>query len=229
MELKRSHSWRAVDGYQHRFTYNGFLNCSCGALIYTKYRREDYYVCKDRCGAHYQRRDRLEPLLDELLTQRLTRVGYLRLILKTLRQKRPSINTEALNDQLKRLEAKRLRVLDSYFEGVLSTVERDEKLNEILVNKRMITNALARELPQREITVEALVSAFAPFREFEFLERADKRKLLNTITPSIVAANYEISGLWIGIRDGHMGKDSLVDAFLTLKTRLWLPLSLKAA
>jgi hypothetical protein len=72
IELKKSPHWRTREGYESRFTYRGLLRCSiCEGLIYTKFRRADYYICKARhmthtCVAKYMRRETLETQLDSL-------------------------------------------------------------------------------------------------------------------------------------------------------------------
>lgn len=208
MELKKTNHWRTRDGYEHRFAYNGFMNCVCGGLVYTKFRRVDYYICKDKCGVGYMRRDRLEPELDRLFAERLTRPLFLQGIVKGLQAQQPANNTERLTEQLKQIEGKRQRVLDSYFEGILSIPERDNKLNEINTNRRVVSDLIARERPRVEVTAETLAKAFAPFKEFDLLSRDDKRQLLNTITPSIVVADYEVKGLFVGLQENLTGRDS---------------------
>src|ERR1043165_198936 len=64
LDTKKLKAWRHIEGFKHRFTYNGFLICLCGSRIYSGNRGGDYYFCRDRCGARYMRRDRLEQALD---------------------------------------------------------------------------------------------------------------------------------------------------------------------
>jgi len=210
MDLKRENSWRSRESYEPRFTYNGYLNCICGSLIYTKYRRDDYYICRDRCGVHYMRRDKLEPALDALFGKRLTNPLFLRRhILAPLAQKRaPQGNARLLRTRLESLESKRKRILDGYFDEVITAEERELRLNDVDRERSTITAILTRQTPARILDLDRLVDVFTPFAEFELLSRGDKRRLLNTITPSIVAANYEISGLWIGLDETHMDRDS---------------------
>jgi DNA invertase Pin-like site-specific DNA recombinase len=229
LDLKKQNSWRHIEGYEHRFTYNGYLNCECGALIYTKYRRDDYYVCKVRCGASYMRRDRLEPMLDKLFTRDLTRPRFLQKIVKAMKQK-PTGNQERYAEQLKSLEAKRQRVLSAFYDGVIDVQERESKLAEIATSRRVLIGMAERERPIPQVTVESLAGAFAPFMEFDLMNRNDKRRLLNTITPSVVAANYRVSGLWMA--SGVVPDMNLVEmaypATARLTGRLWLKLDIAA-
>jgi DNA invertase Pin-like site-specific DNA recombinase len=230
LDLKKQNSWRHIEGYEHRFTYNGYLNCECGALVYTKYRRDDYYVCKVRCGASYMRRDRLEPMLDKLFTRDLTRPRFLQKIVKAMKQKEPTGNQERYAEQLKGLEAKRQRVLSAFYDGVIDVQERESKLAEIATSRRVLIGMAERERPVPQVTVEALAEVFAPFMEFDLLGRNDKRRLLNTITPSITAANYRVSGLWMA--SGVVPDMNLMEMACFrpegLQGRLWLKLDLAA-
>lgn len=216
MDLKRQNSWRVLEGYQQRFTYNGYLNCTCGALNYTKHHRADYYICSERCGTKYMRRDRLESALGTLFTKRLTSPSFLkRHILEPLEEKRgPQNNQALLESQLQSLEAKRKRILDGYFEGVISATEREQRIADVDREIGIISGLLSRELPAKQMDLETLSAAFAPFVQFDWLNREDKRKLLNTIAPTITVANYQIEGLWIGIDGGdnltHKDRGSLI-------------------
>lgn len=181
----------------HRFTYNGFLLCGeCQSLLYTKYRRDDYYVCKVRCGAPYQRRDVLEPKLDKLFTTYLTRPTFLKKMVKMMKRPQQD-NSERLIAQLKSLDAKSQRILDAYFEEVINARERDRRQSDVLRERKIVADLLERERPRPTATLETLVAAFSPFAEFDLLNREDKRQLLNTLTPSILASKYRIAGLWI--------------------------------
>lgn len=194
---QKRETFQRMNSNPHRFTYNGFLLCGeCKSLLYTKYRRDDYYVCKMKCGAPYQRRDRLEPKIDKLFTTYLTRPAFLKKIVKSLKKPQQD-NSAALQSQLKSLDAKRQRILDAYFDGTIDTAERDLRQNKVLTERRAIAGMLERERPQPSVTLETLAEAFSPFAEFDMLNREDKRQLLNTLTPSIVASKYRVAGLWI--------------------------------
>lgn len=211
LDLKRKHFQRLNSG-PHRFTYNGFLLCGdCRALLYSRFRGDDYYTCKSRCGAPYQRRDTLDSLLDKLFTKRLTSPSFLkRHILAPLAKTKPSEDDSgALRTQLTALEGKRERVLSAFFDGIISVAERETRLSAILVETRAIQGMLARCKPTPTLSVETLAQAFAPFVEFDLLNRDDKRQLLNTLTPEIVVSRYEVKGMFIGIDQRHTAADYL--------------------
>jgi len=230
ISTKGVNNWRYQEDYEHRFTYNGFLTCVCGSLIYTKYRRDDYYICRDRCGAKYMRKDRLESELDRLFTKRLTKPSFLkRHVLAPLKQKtQPAGNTALLLTQLESLQGKRKRILDSYFDGTIQMAERQDRIASVETERKTIEGILARQIPAKQLTVEVLAETFAPFMEFDLMNRAEKRRLLNTLTPSIVAKDYQIDGMWIGLAGGN--DESLTDTGLVIATpsRLYLPLKIAA-
>lgn len=195
MDLKKEHHWR-MNSNPHRFTYNGFLLCGeCGSLLYTKSRREDYYVCKTRCGAKYQRRDILDPKLDRLFTRDLTRPAFLKRIVRAMKQTPVRNDTERLLAQLTALAAKEQKIHNAYFDDVINETERDVRKADVARERKVIEGMLARQKPQVLVTAESLASVFSVFAEFDLLGREDKRTLLNTLTPKIEASNYAVKGL----------------------------------
>jgi DNA invertase Pin-like site-specific DNA recombinase len=222
LDLKRARHWRTRPDYEHRFTYNGFLTCSkCGSLIYTKYRRDDYYVCKGRhivkiCDVSYMRRDRLEPKLDNLFANRLTDSSFLRELAEEMEssasRQSNAVRIARLQSEIESLESKRGRILDAYFEGVISSQERDLRLAKIDRDLHATQELLLREKPSVTLSVDSLVSLFSPFFEWQYLKRDDKRRILSTIVPDIRVADYQVSGLYLlppcGDNVTHTGKGS---------------------
>jgi DNA invertase Pin-like site-specific DNA recombinase len=224
MDLKRENSWRSRTDVARRYSYNGYLNCTCGSLVWTKRFRDDYYVCRDKCGAHYMRRDRLELILDDLFSRRLTDPEFLdRQILTPLESESAlQRNTSLLQSQIASLEGKRKRILDGYFEGIISSAERDERIGQADRELRIVAGLLAKDAPAEHFTLDALCAAFRPFVQFDLLNRNDKRILLNTLAPKIVVKDYQVDGIWISL-DGdkctHTDKGLLTAARHYLKLR----------
>jgi len=221
LEVKKQQAWRYIEGFQHRFTYNGFLICECGARIYTANRGGDYYLCKDRCGARYMRRDRLDPYLDQTFARKLTSPAFLRERLVTARKHSSPADRDRLGEQMQRLTGKRQRVLDSYFEGVISAEERDSRLATIQRDLKIASEMLERQKPQR-FDVDRLAGIFRAFRSFDELQRDQKRRLLNAIMPAIEVKDYFVKGISIGICE----RRSCVASPGT--DRIYLPLRLAA-
>jgi DNA invertase Pin-like site-specific DNA recombinase len=194
LDLKKEKSWRHIEGFEHRFTYNGFLACACSSTIYTKYRRDDYYICRDRCGAHYMRRDRLDPQLDLVFAKRLTSASFLKARVKTLKQDRKGVDREKLAAQLDSLASRRQRILDSYFEGVINPTERDTRLAEVERQRKVAADLIERTVPAG-FDVDRVAKVFRAFVSFDELKRDRKRSLLNTITPEIIVKDYVIEGV----------------------------------
>lgn len=224
LNLKKERRTKPVS----RFIYNGFLSCTlCEGLIYTKYRRADYYVCKARhithtCTAGYMRKERLEPELDALFTKRLTNPRVLQKLVKGLNKKRPTADTEKLSERLSSLTTKKQRILDYYFEGGITAQERDSRVAEIGHEERTLSGLLAKHQPNPDLETDRLVELFSVFTEFDMLERNEKRALLGAIAPEILVAQYRIDGLFFSL-------DVNPAAVVSLKAeRIWLPLEIAA-
>lgn len=203
--MKKNFHWRTSPGYEQRFTYNGYLECGCQNPIYTKYRRDDYYVCKVRCGAPYMRRDRLDPFIDQLFAKRLTNERFFNQIANS--KPRGQANLEQVRRQLESLSGKRERVLDAYYDDVITRQERDRKVAEIDREKQALSGLLCREEPAR-VDPDLLWKQFKVFKQFDLLSRSQKRRLLNTIGPRITVMNYQIEGLSIGLPESLMDTGS---------------------
>lgn len=225
IEMKKSRHWRTNKDYESRFTYRGLLSCAiCNGLVYTKYRRLDYYVCKARhikhtCVAGYMRREVLEAGLDRLFADYLTSAKFLREIEREQKRTRPQANTGNLEAQLHTLTGKRQRVLDSYFEGVISQLERDERLTKVESESRIISGLLAKQKPQ-QIEARSLAKVFQVFVRFKKLDRDQKRRLLTTLAPEIMVADYQIKGLYFGTEENHSR------TVYAAPERIFLPLSI---
>lgn len=225
MDLKRLKHSRINSKASHRFTYNSFLNCFCGATLYAKAFGVDYYACKNRCGLPFQRRDRLEPLLHSIFADRLTSRNFLRRYVmpavKGLNRSKGDIGS--MHQQLQALNSKRQRILDTYFEGVITLSERDNRIAGVDRDRTAIETILARDRPKGDVTLDTVVSAFQAFVEFDLLSRDDKRKLLNIVSPQITVSKYEVRGMSLCLETIR------TDGDYHETDRIWIPLGLKAA
>ncbi|PYS89716.1 MAG: hypothetical protein DMF64_17005 [Acidobacteria bacterium] len=188
---------------ERRYTYNGFLSCACcGALVYTHHRRADYYICKGRkllntCQTHYMRRDLLDPKLDELFAARLRDIRLWHALAAdvTRRAQAGDQKPEQLTDELNRMETRRARVLDAYFDGIIDIAERDERLRKIDGELSAVRTALSSIRPPEHLSPAALAEFFEQFDDFAILQRTQKRALLSATVPEISVANYVVTGL----------------------------------
>src|ERR1035438_1753064 len=205
MDLKQRKHWRSRPGYEHRFTYNGFLTCSiCGEVVHTALAGRDYYACKGRrtdhlCQSNYMGRERLEGVLDGLFAKRLTSPQFLEgcvdQVLQRTELRESATKIERLTAEVDQLRRKRERVIDGFIEGVIENGERDRRLAAIDDGIRLAQGALNREEGSPALAPEQLIEAFAPLAEWEFWTRDQKRQILSTMVPDIRVADYKIDSI----------------------------------
>lgn len=219
IETKRRRHWRAQP-HHHRYTYNGFLVCSqCGEPIYTKVGYTDYYACKGRvrqksCHTIYMRRDALDSKLDRLFSVRLTDEDFLSGLLEQIEQRSSQNDSpqriERLTSGIQGLEQKRTRVMDAYFEGDISTVDRKDRVAKIDREIETMRDLLFKETPLPSLSLDTVSKAFASFCEFEYLERDDKRQLLSALAPEIRVADYHLESISYSDNAILSGKGSII-------------------
>jgi site-specific DNA recombinase len=205
MDLKQKKHWRSRSGYEHRFTYNGYLTCLCGEPIHTANARRDYYVCRGRTIAHvcdtkYMARKKLEPILDTLLSESLVSPGFLESCIRELKRRSESnesaVRVRHLTSEIERLGKKHARVIEAFFDDVVTREVRDERLATIERETKAAKELLAKEvLPVSLDSVSALTKALAPLAEWRFWGREEKRTLLAALVPDIRVADYKIESL----------------------------------
>ena len=209
MDSKSRNHWRYRPDTRHVFVYRGFLRCGeCGELLYGLNRRNDYYVCRQRCtspkseqrcASPTMRRERLEPKLDELLSHKLTDRAVLHSLIESLEQRHEAGGSRArmarLEAALRKLQEKRQRVLDGYFEAVLTKEDRDLRLAAIDQDIRVSEDMLMRETPSVGLTLKYLLVAFAPLFRWKMLGMEDKRKILAATVPEIHVRDYAVFGV----------------------------------
>ncbi|MBZ5700238.1 MAG: recombinase family protein [Acidobacteriia bacterium] len=229
MDAKSRLHWRSQPDRNHPFTYNGFLICAeCQALIYGHFRRAHYYLCKrrasaagsgERCVSVIMRRDKLEPKLDDLFGYQLTSRSFIGRLIGEIEKK---YNSGAIRCRIARLEGevgklrvKRERILDSFFEGVLTREERNVRLASIEKQTRLAEEMLMRETPAPKLSAGEIATAFSPLFDWPVLGRESKRRILAATVPEIHVSNYVVSGvavqapvLSIGDGDTRTGRDS---------------------
>lgn len=221
---KRDRHIRARRSTESRFIYHGFLACSlCGKAEHTRTYTSsksglvsDYYVCSakgsyisnkknlipadDRCGSVYMRRERLEEKLDGIFGTRLTDRGFLRELVEEFESRVKSKGSEKiiarLQANLRRLEEKRQRILDGYFEGVIPRDDRDARVSAMEQERALVMATLEEEVPSHPgIGIEQLVALFRPLFTWKTLHLESKRRILFALVPEIKVANYVVAGM----------------------------------
>jgi len=213
-----------------KFTFNGFLWCAkCGARLHTFRNQFNrfYYICsnykrKNDAGERlcqatgFLNRDKLEARLDDLVARVLRDPKVLRRVhrehVRQLEARSPERDRARLQSQVEALGAKRRRIIDSYLEGVLVKEERDARLGAVDRDVRAANLALARTRPVPAWTPMELAEIFAPFGNWEFLSRTEKRRLLATVAPAFHVADYEVVSLYLaGIKvEAGINRDNRV-------------------
>jgi DNA invertase Pin-like site-specific DNA recombinase len=236
LSQKRDRHLRARHSTDSRFTYHGFLACSaCGSAEYPKtYTSQksglvsDYYVCsakgsyisnkrnpipfEDRCATVYMRRDRLEEHLDGIFATRLTDRGFLEAIVEQFEARVKGKGSEKkiarLQAQLGRLEEKRQRILDGYFEGMIPRDDRDGRVSAVERDRALVVAALEEEVPSHPgIGVQQLVALFRPLFTWRTMHVDSKRRILFSLVPEIKVANYVVDGMSLLVPPGPGGEN----------------------
>jgi DNA invertase Pin-like site-specific DNA recombinase len=205
MDLKQSKHWRTQGHIERRFTYNGFLTCSeCGEVVHTVLARRDYYACKGRrtlhtCRTSYMGREKLESALDNIFAGRLTNPEFIANCVRELQQRNQANDSAAviqrLTSEISTLQARRLRVIDSFVEGIIEREERDRRLALFDRDIKTAGESLLREAPAAPLDLVALLEAFAPLGEWEHWTRDQKRLVLASIVPEIRVADYKVESI----------------------------------
>lgn len=197
------------------FLYRGLLACECGLNVYTfaNGRGHHFYYCRswnpqrradhEKCNNGFMEVKRLERLLDAAIAERLTDADVLvravRSYLKSLdhswRRSQPDV--AALSARLEQLQQKRVRILESYYDGHIGKPDRDARLtvldSEIATADRVLNAPAAisaTALP--EAAVVAIVETFA---EWPFIQRASQREVLEKLSPKFYVRKYGIEGV----------------------------------
>ena len=208
--VKTRRHWKHSAKRIGHFTYSGFLICGeCDSPVYGKFASNFYYFCRYRpgprksdgfrCPTSYMRREKLETKLDGMLETKFTDRAFITDLLRDVEEKSEASTARErvarLELEIRKLREKRERILDSYFEGLLSRAERDQRLLDVDTRRRMTEEMLLREAPAPTTTVRALMTAFAPLFDWQYLDRDSKRRILAVTVPEIHVANYSVRGV----------------------------------
>lgn len=206
---KTRRHWKHRPGVEQRFTYNGFLLCAdCDSSVYGRNASGFYYACRRRftpredgfrCATSYMQRDRLETKLDAIFSERLTDRQFVTDLLGDFDTKSDTAKARGriarLELEMAKLREKRVRVLDAFFEALLSRAERDERIAQVDAQVRATEDMLMREAPIPKVSLRMLMTAFAPLFDWRFMNRENKRRILAVTVPEIRVSNYQVRGI----------------------------------
>jgi len=211
---------RAVNKAKGRpqFTYNGFLRCGdCDAPLYTHHSGTYYfYYCSSKrkakdCTNKYMLRNKLEPKIDSLVEKHLIEPSFLSPIIESYLDRQASgldPSQETINERLESLQKKRSRVLDSFFDGTITKEERDRALRGI--QEEDVAFKKITPLKSKSFTPDQIMEAVSVFREWSFLDRTHKRRLLDQLVPEIYIHRYSIKGLTLRVDGDKLNRSKTV-------------------
>ena len=237
MEGKARNRRRARRDNPNRFTYSGFLTCGdCAELIYTWSAStsgdKDFYICKSHhvrekrkrairglepCANRCMLRKKLEPKIDGVLSGTLCDQNFLERVIaeynEELRRHAPAapVDQSTLVARIKALQEKRRRILDTFFDSMITKSERDQRVEEV-EREISVYNRLAQQFasePQGPalLDLDAVLALIQPFAEWEFLGRDDRRALLQILCPEISVTCYEIKHLRLNVDPETNGRN----------------------
>jgi len=230
--LKKEKHWRSYAEPPNRYTYNGFLTCGdCANVLYTHTAKDEFYVCKSRntresrlratrglipCSNRYMLRKKLEPKIDFLLAEKLREPEFLSRVVEEFNAgaqnsaSTAATQRAAIDRKLASLEAKRQRILETFFDGAIDKPERDTRIaqvdSEVVAFRRILLDTIAAVPDVR--TEAEIEEALEPFAEWEFLEREDKRALLRAVCPEIRVERYIVKSLMLNLVAEGCNEDS---------------------
>ena len=225
LEQTRTTVLRSRKDHTELFTYRGFLFCGddeCGLVLYgnqttsrtgklTPGRR--FYFCKSlhpyrrpkdgwRCSNKHMVSGKVDAAIDALIQDKLTTSEFLLEALKAYNDsltdgwQKGQGNRGSIKNRIVRLETRRNRVLESFYDGVISKQERDEKLKTVSQDLESLRAVLdeADNTPQT-LDPEVVLSLVSMFQEWQFLEVMQKRRVLEALMPAIFVYRYQVRGI----------------------------------
>jgi peptidase M20/M25/M40-like protein/recombinase-like zinc beta ribbon protein len=195
-----------------QYTFNGFLYCAvCESPMYSHTNQKDrHFYCTENgtrarkrnpasaCPTPYIRAAVIEPKVEQLLSDRLQDDDFLgRVAAATaIGDQQPSEvapDQAAIGQHIEALSGKRSRVLEAYFDGAISRNERDDRLNRIdaeIESYRRVAGQIVQ--PRPRVDARALAGVLAVFAEMPYLQREQKRSLLQGIGIAVFVEGYII-------------------------------------
>jgi hypothetical protein len=164
-------------------------------------------------------RKKLEPKIDTLIGEQLQDSNFLAKVLRAYHQRlaslsspeSPGVDRVTILQKLDELRAKKDRVLETFFDGVIDRIRRDDALRKIereidSYNLLLGTPSLG---PQPLIGLDAMLRVVEPLADWQFISREDRRALLRHLCPEICIYRYTVKSLTLNVgansqsSDGH--------------------------
>lgn len=227
------------------YAFRGMLKCGdCGLPLITFTHKaggtsRDYYVCRgvhgDRgkwdadkeaytwriknstCRTARIRRDRVEPMLDELIGKKLSDAAFVFGLLEAYRASVEENDNKGaavrLNKELANVTEKLERLKSLFVDGDLSRFEYEARKKKVEAQAAAVQVELGKITPDvPKVSPETLERIVAPFAQWRYLDKADRRALLTTVVPII-----RVTGVSNGGRGAGAKTEIRIDGFyLTL-------------
>ena len=156
-------------------------------------------------------RDKLEPKIDTLMEQRLIEPSFLTPIIEDYLDRQTAgldPSQEVVNERLESLKKKRSRVLDSFFDGTITKQERDRALKAIQAQDAAFNRI--KPVKSKSFTPAQIIDVVSVLKEWPFLGRTHKRRLLDQLVPEIFIHRYSIKGLTLRIDGDKLNRSKTV-------------------
>jgi hypothetical protein len=150
-------------------------------------------------------RKRLEELIDAAIASQLTELSFLTRVIQShveaARRGSPGGQDKRLKQRLASLEAKRVRIIDSYIDGTIGRSDKQSRLSDVDFQIAEVNRQLAQYRPF-VFDPGQILRITQVFREWEFLGMKAKRRLMEQLLPQIYVDRYEIKGVRISVGAG---------------------------
>jgi DNA invertase Pin-like site-specific DNA recombinase len=203
-----------------RYQFNGYLACAiCGEPLYTHTGKAEYYICKANsararkrghsCANPYVLAGKVDEKVNDVLCRRLQdkptvrRIAEMHLASAQGPLGVAGVDPEASQALIARLEAKRVRILDAFFDGSIDKVERDKRLRSVDAELAGCTGMIrAAEKPVPKVTVKQLAGLLEVFAGFRFLSREQKRAIMAASRARVFTSGYVVDRIELPMLNG---------------------------
>lgn len=166
------------------YLLTGLLRCGLcdSAMSGTRSHKTKYYRCNksSRCGLPYLRADIVEPTILELILRWLNDPQAVQRVLSSPPNRDTSL-VQALSDQLKTAEREKQRLIDLMQQGVVTSDEIAERLQEVRTRIKQLSSALSQQPSDNYRPREESVSQILPELTSE-QQRVIIQRLIKSVT-----------------------------------------------
>jgi hypothetical protein len=156
-------------------------------------------------------REKLEPKIDSLISGKLQEPAFLEQLLQGYRESilrattldpTAAIDRTQIRQKLDSLNAKRNRILDTFYEGIIDAEQRDADLGGVqreIISFQHLLDFSPKDNKQPLLELSSVLQFLEPFRNWGCLTRDDKRTLLRQLCPQISVYRYAVKSLTLNL------------------------------